>query len=471
MKRAPAAVAILSFVILCNVVLSQTPKMIEPDPYAYRASIYALAEGKVRLSSQEYAQLSLKLLKTKQSGGIMQWHQSVDGSWISEKNPGYPFLVVIFKKFGALRFAPLFYGALACLGLWFGARRWLGEWGAAFTVSLFCSAPAAMVFAWRETMPTFTDASLIACAIGLLIGAVLSIEKSDAYRAAVGALSFFAFGLAVFVRYTNVVPLVVSILFAACAWLVKRWGLPKWALAAWLGALLVPILAILAFNFLYYGSFASTGYPIHSAGANGGFGLSSIIPNLVHLPLKLVKAMPLFVGFILASVVMVIVQFRKAEVGECVVDSNDDTELVVQASKCVNWKTERGTIDRWVGLLLLGSWVGTWLLYFSYQWFEIAGNNALVNGIGDYSFTRQFVPVLGAMAMLCAWLLIRIPRPLAVLVISGFLCFGVVRFNGTVTSQWANIPWFRVDAPTVLPGSMMGPLPQTPLPPVPPGDR
>ena len=78
--------------------------------------------------------------------------------WISEKDPGYPFLAAPFQLLGIIRLAPLFYGALGCLGLFVGARRWLGRFGGAAAVGLFCSSGAALLFAWQDYWPTFTDA-------------------------------------------------------------------------------------------------------------------------------------------------------------------------------------------------------------------------------------------------------------------------------------------------------------------------
>jgi hypothetical protein len=103
-----------------------------------------------------------------------QWVEVSNGRWISEKDPGYPFLAAPFEKLGIIRLAPLFYGALACLGLFFGARRWLGRFGGPAAVGLYCSSGAAIAFAWRDYMPTFTDASLIASGSGALVCSVLA---------------------------------------------------------------------------------------------------------------------------------------------------------------------------------------------------------------------------------------------------------------------------------------------------------
>ena len=111
---------------------------------------------------------------------LPQWVQLSDGQWISEKDPGYPFLAAPFQALGIIRLAPLFYGALGCLGLFVGARRWLGRYGGAVAVGLFCSCGAALLFAWRDYMPTFTDASLIAAGTGGLLWAVLAAEATVA---------------------------------------------------------------------------------------------------------------------------------------------------------------------------------------------------------------------------------------------------------------------------------------------------
>jgi len=187
-----AFVALAAFAVLCAVVLSSASRLVEPDDYAYRASIVAITQGHfLTLSTAQADRLAAQLPGpgghpvaarpggNKQGAGspggnapvpavpvpvviIPQWVQLSDGRWISEKDPGYPFLAAPFQAAGIIRLAPLFYGALGGLGLFFGARRWLGRYGGPAAVVLFWSSGAALLFAWRDYMPTFTDASLIA---------------------------------------------------------------------------------------------------------------------------------------------------------------------------------------------------------------------------------------------------------------------------------------------------------------------
>ena len=171
--------ALAAFAVLCLLVLSVASRSVEPDDYAYRASIVAITQGHfLTLFTAQVDRLAAQLPAPgggpvaadpsgtgpvvpgpvgpgpvgngQVAGGpgvIPQWVQLPDGRWISEKDPGYPFLAAPFQALGIIRLAPLFYGALGCLGLFFGARRWLGRYGGAAAVVLFCSSGAALLFA------------------------------------------------------------------------------------------------------------------------------------------------------------------------------------------------------------------------------------------------------------------------------------------------------------------------------------
>ena len=135
--------------MLCIVVLSSGSRLVEPDDYAYRASIVAITQGHLlTLSTAQVDRLAAQLPgPVAGAPGVVQWVQLPGGRWISEKDPGYPFLAAPFQALGIIRLAPLFYGALGCLGLFFGARRWLGRYGGAAAVALFCPSGAALASA------------------------------------------------------------------------------------------------------------------------------------------------------------------------------------------------------------------------------------------------------------------------------------------------------------------------------------
>src|SRR5438874_11427711 len=171
-----ATLAVAAFAALCVVVLSVAPQSAEPDDGAYRASIVAMTEGHFLTLSTAQAEALARKLGDNPAAPPNRWVEVTDGRYMSEKDPGYPFLAAAFQSLGVIRWAPLFFGALACLGLFLGARRWLGRFGGLAAVGLYCSSGAALAFAWRDYMPTFTDASLIAAGSALLLWAVLETD-------------------------------------------------------------------------------------------------------------------------------------------------------------------------------------------------------------------------------------------------------------------------------------------------------
>jgi hypothetical protein len=253
--RVAAGAALACFAVLCAMALSFAPRLVEPDDYAYRASIVAMTHGQfLTLSTAQADALAAQLPGPgggRLAGGlgvIPQWVQLADGRWISEKDPGYPFLAAPFQALGIIRVAPLFYAALACLGLYAGARRWLGRWGGPAAAGLFCSSGAAMLFAWRAYMPTFTDASLIAAGTGALLWALLATDASPARRTWAGLAAFVAFEAATFVRYTDIVVLGCAVVAVVVAWRIRAARLPAAALAWWLGSVVVFGAAVAVFD-------------------------------------------------------------------------------------------------------------------------------------------------------------------------------------------------------------------------------
>src|ERR1017187_4664666 len=123
--RLEILLALAAFAVLCIVVLTVAPQLVEPDDYAYRASIVAMTQGHfLSLSAAQFHALSAQMasslggLRVRAAGpgggtpGVAQWVRLADGRWISEKDPGYPFLAAPFQALGIIRLAPLFYGAL-----------------------------------------------------------------------------------------------------------------------------------------------------------------------------------------------------------------------------------------------------------------------------------------------------------------------------------------------------------------------
>jgi hypothetical protein len=388
-----AALAVAAYAVLCVLVLRVTPRLVEPDDSAYRASIVAMTQGHFLTVSGAQAEALAQALGGPVAHGfaggrilggpsvVPQWVQLGDGRWISEKDPGYPFLAAPFQAMGIIRWAPLFYGALACAGLFAGARRWLGRFGGAAAVGLYCSSGAALLFAWRDYMPTFTDASLIAAGSGVLLWAVLAAEASSRRRTWAGLAGFVMLEAATFTRYTDIVVLGCAAVAVVVVWWRRAARLPFSAVAWWVGSVAVFGVGVAVFDGLVYGGPLTTGYRPGEI----SFGLGAIGPNLRYMPAHLLQAMPVLV-FGLVSLGWIILRWFRLR----------------RASGEAGFAVRR---DLWVGLALAAPWFAVWGLYAAYYW--------TANPFGTtLQFARFYVPALGPISLLGAWLVTRIPgRP------------------------------------------------------------
>jgi hypothetical protein len=375
---AEVALAVAAFAALCAVVLTVAPQVAEPDDGAYHASIVAITEGHFLTVSTAQALDLARKLDDNPAAPPNQWVEVANGRWISEKDPGYPFLAAPFQALGIIRWAPLFFGALACFGLFIGARRWLGRFGGLAAVGLYCSSGAALAFAWRDYMPTFTDASLIAAGSGALLWAVIATEARPRRRTWTGLTGFVAFEIATFVRYTNIVILGCAVATALVAWRLRAARLPLRTLCWWLTSVAVFSAGVAVFDDLVYGGPLTTGYQPGEV----TFGLDAIGPNMRLLPAHLLQAMPMLIlGLIaLAWITARRLLLRRAE-GEAGAEARRDF---------------------WVAIALAAAWIAIWGLYSTYTWTTDATN-------GSVSDVRFYVPAIGPIALLTAWLLTRLP--------------------------------------------------------------
>src|SRR6476619_2647159 len=373
-----AALAGAAFAALCAVVLTVAPQTAEPDDGAYRASIVAMTEGDFLTLSTAQAETLARKLGDNPAAPPNQWVELANGRYISEKDPGYPFLAAPFEELGIIRWAPLFFGALACLGLFIGARRWLGRCGGLAAVGLYCSSGAALAFAWRDYMPTFTDASLIAAGSGTLLWALLATEASSRRRTWVGLAGFVAIEIATFVRYTNIVFLACAVVAVIVAWRRRAARLSLRMLCWWLASVAIFGAGVAVFDDLVYGGPLTTAYQPGEV----TFDLGAIGPNLRIMPVHLMQAMPMLVlGLIaLAWIIVRWLFLRRA-----------DGEAGAVARR-----------DLWVGLTVAVSWFAIWGLYSAYTW--TADPTSVTVQV-----VRFYVPAMGAIALLGAWLVTRIP--------------------------------------------------------------
>jgi hypothetical protein len=374
-----AALAAAAFAALCGVVLAvgAPTKAVEPDDGAYHYSIVAVTMADfLTLSS---AQLNALDAQMGPSGSQVpnQWVELAGGRYISEKDPGFPYLAAPFQVLGIIQWAQLFFGALACLGLFIGARLWLGRFGGLAAVGLYCSSGAALIFAWRMYMPTFTDASLIAAGSGILLWAVLATEAGSLRRTLAGLAGFVALEIATFVRYTDIVILGCAVVAVIFAWRLRAAKLPLSTLGWWLASVAVFGAGVATFDDQIYGGPLTTGYQPGEV----TFGFGAIGPNLRILPAHLIRAMPMLVLGLVALAWIIVRRLALRRVG--------------------GQEGAAARRDLWVGLSVAASWVAIWGLYSAYTW--------TTDGGVTLQLVRFYVPAIGAISLLGAWLVTRIP--------------------------------------------------------------
>jgi hypothetical protein len=421
--RLEAALAVVAFATLCIFVLSVGAPLtgVEPDDGAYHHSIVGITMGYfVTLSGAQLHALDVRVQRQEGlpagSGGTLggevpnQWIELPGARYISEKDPGYPFLAAPFQALGVIRWTQLFYGALACVGLFIGARRWLGRFGGLAAVGLYASSGVALMFAWRMYMPTFTDASLVAAGFGVLLWAMLATEASARLRTWAGLAGFVALELATFVRYTDIVLLGCAVVAVVVASRSRVARVPLRTLCWWLASVVVFGAAVAIFDGLVYGGPLRTGYQPGEV----TFTLGSIVPNLRTMPGHLMRAMPMLVLALVALAWIIARRLAPLRTG--------GEEAVVRR-------------DLWIGLALAASWCAIWGLYTAYTW--TAEDSTMVT----LQVVRFYVPAVGPISLLGAWLVTRVPGPAwlagltSTAVIAVMFALGMWSFHSTLA--WA----------------------------------
>jgi hypothetical protein len=228
-------------------------------------------------------------------------------------------------------------------------------------------------------MPTFTEASLIAAGTGALLWAVLAAGASARRRTWVGLAGFVALEATTFSRYTNIAVLGCAVIAVLAAWRLRAARLPGRVVAWWLASACVFGTGVAIFNTLIYGGPLRSGYRPGEI----TFSLSAIGDNLRYMPAHLIQAMPMLVLGLGALMGIAVVWLRARRAG--------------------GERTATARRDLAVGAALAGSWAAIWALYATYAW-------TAVPFLSTLQAVRFYVPALGPITLLGAWLLVRVPR-------------------------------------------------------------
>jgi hypothetical protein len=132
------------------------------------------------------------------------------------------------------------------------------------------------------------------------------------------------------------------------------------------------------FNTLVYGGPLKSGYRPGEI----TFSLSAVGPNLRYMPAHLIQAMPMLVLGLaaLAGIATAWLRTRQAS----------------------GQKAATARRDGAVAVALAASWASVWIVYATYTW-------TAAPHLSTLQAARFYVPALGAIALLGAWLLTRVP--------------------------------------------------------------
>jgi hypothetical protein len=232
----------------------------------------------------------------------------------------------------------------------------------------------------------------------------LTSDAKPRRRLIVGLIGYFALEGAVFIRYTDVVELLVVVV--ATLVLGRRVALSWRIIVAWLSSVALFVVGVLAFDAWAYGNATSTGY----SPGEITFSLSSFWPNLKGMPEQLTTAMPMWL-LAAASLTWIIVRRVRAR------DRID--AMAVTANR-----------DVVVATVLALGWLGLWLLYLNYTWTVsmVSGHGGPGGGVTVHVI-RFYIPVLGLIALLGTWLLIRLRAWMSWSAVAALSLAGVLSFN------------------------------------------
>jgi hypothetical protein len=235
---------------------------------------------------------------------------------------------------------------------------------------------------------------------------MLATERTTRRRVVVGLLGFVALEAAVLVRYTNVAILAVAVLVVLLV--LRRARLPLRAAGWWLGSVALLVVGVLVFDQLAYGSALKTGY----SSGEITFSLASAIPNLQHMPAQLVAAMPMLVLALGAVGWMAVRAVRSRRPGV-----DPDRRVIYRR-------------DAAVAAALAAGWIGIWGLYAAYDWTVRTGS---MPG-GGIHVIRFYLPALGLITLLAAWLLAHLPRWLPIVALAVLIGLGARSYPDLVAA-------------------------------------
>jgi hypothetical protein len=418
--RAITAAGFIVAVILVMVVPAQ---MSGSSHWAYYYGVKNFSEGKLVVSDQLHTQ---QVREARQQGGmLMQYVKIGDDRWAVEKAPGYIFYLVPFEWLGIPRWGNVLLAAGMVIITYLLLKRLRDEPAACIGSLLMLYTPIGLIMFNRAYMDTFASLAFLAMGGGLYFYYLLEQEKLRPWGS--GLMLFFAFlliGWSVVTRQSNLLVAVILALHFAVTRIIsffkgKRGRLAREITAVALGAGITAGF-LLWYNYYVFGSPLDYGYhystmPVKFAyeylgqvnPAGQSIPLQIIIDNLKSVPQALITGFPLLVmGIPAAGAVLYFKFFRKkGDVGG-------------------KWGVLNEELP-WDKLLVLIGWfLSVYLLYMMYEFTA----EYLTGSSSFFRYARYYLPGLFPVAIVCALVLARLPKKIAVPIMAAIVVSGAVLY-------------------------------------------
>jgi len=408
--------------------------LMEPDDWSYYYAIHNFADGKLVVNDEVHNAQSSETQT--QVGHFIDYVNVGANKWALEKAPGYVFYDVPFELMGIPRWG----NALLALGVAFVMflllRRLRDEKTACIGTLLMLFTPVSLVMLNRSYMDTFAAGAFLVMGGGLYI--YWAMERARLNRIAGAGLLFTAFLLiswSVVTRYTNVAIAVFFALhfaFLVMSTVIKRVKTNlKVEIPVALFGIGIPLAVLLFYDKAVFGSPFDYGYKYTSGDITFAFqhigeltrSGQSVFWNIIKTNLQIAPR-DLIVGFPLLIIVLIGLCFGLYQLLSARRYKNEINTTPSQGKKT--------GLD--IILLLLGWFVGGFLLYLLYEW-------TANTGMGSRPFivyARFYFPGLFPLAVFSALFLSKLRAKIGLGITAALIIVGAILYLQSINVQLGN---------------------------------
>jgi len=416
------------FVIAMALVLTTPVQKPDPDDWAYYYGVRNFSQGHFTIDNQTLYQ---QAMETWRQGGILLQYLHIDhNKWALEKSPGAVFYLIPFQKVGVPRYSNVLLALGMVIVTFILLKRLRDEKAAMIGSLLMLFTPISLVMLNRIYMDTYASLAFLVMGGGLHIYYHLERNKLTPRKGGILLfLAFFFIGWSVISRYTNLPIAIVLglhlVIIRFTAWRKGQENKFKTEIPPVILGIVLPLLAILLYDYFVFGSPLKTGYSITPYPIKFAFQyLGQVDTNGESIPGQILRynlqaaSRNLLIGFpllIIGIPAFVVMLCQKIAV------------FFKWRQSTRKWSNLRFELPWDVLFILVGWFVFVFFLYMTYEW--TAG---LKKGGGFVIFDRFFLPGLFPVAIICALIMARFPYKILIPLLMIIMAFGAILY-----AQWA----------------------------------